>query len=113
MAKKPNRSRSADSPPVPLRRRLLSFFLDWSIWGYIAYGAMYLLNYYWYTVYIDWYGRLTLPSWGWPLVIVATFELALLCRAFGHSLGERVFGLRLEEEGGLPPSWGRRFRYFL
>ncbi|MFQ6090100.1 MAG: phosphonate ABC transporter, permease protein PhnE [Candidatus Bipolaricaulia bacterium] len=96
-----------------MRRRLLSFFLDWSIWGYIAYGAMYLLNYYWYTVYVDWYGRLTLPDWGWPLVIGATFELALLCRAFSHSLGERLFGLRLEGEGGSQPDRERRLRYFL
>ena len=113
MARKPNRSKSADSTPFSPRKRLFSLFLDWFIWGYIAYGVMYLLNYYWYTVYVDWYGRLTLPGWGWPLVIVSTLELALLCRAFGHSLGLRILGLMLAEEGGLPPSWGRRFRYFL
>lgn len=112
MARKPNRLKSADSPSLSLHRRLLSFFLDWFIWGYIAYGAMYLLNYYWYTVYVNWYGRLTLPGWGWPLVIVATFELALLCRAFGHSLGLQLLSLRLEEEGSSHPSRGRRFRYF-
>jgi len=125
MARKPKRSRSADLSSIPLRRRLISFLLDWFIWGYIAYGAVYLLNYYWYTVYIDWYGRLTLPPWGWPLVIGATFELALLCRACGHSLGLRILGLTLTSDsaegegegegrgGGLPLSWGRRLRYFL
>jgi len=112
MARKPKRSRSADPSPIPLKRRLISFLLDWFFWGYVAYGAMYLLNYYWYTVYIDWYGRLTLPSWGWPLVIIATFELALLCRASGHSLGLRVLGLRLVEERGPSPSWRKRLRYF-
>lgn len=99
MARKPNRSKSGD-PAVPLLDRLLSFFLDWAIWGYIAYGVMYLLNHYWWTVYIDWYGRLTLPSWGWPVVVSATFELALLCRACGHSLGMRALGLRLAGAAG-------------
>lgn len=97
MARKPNRSKSGD-PAVSLLDRLFSFFLDWAIWGYIAYGVMYLLNHYWWTVYIAWYGRLTLPSWGWPVVVLATFELALLCRACGHSLGMRALGLRLAGE---------------
>lgn len=94
MARKPNRSKSGD-PAVSLLDRLFSFFLDWAIWGYIAYGVMYLLNHYWWTVYIAWYGRLILPSWGWPVVVLATFELALLCRACGHSLGMRALGLQL------------------
>ncbi|MGQ9734648.1 MAG: phosphonate ABC transporter, permease protein PhnE [Candidatus Bipolaricaulia bacterium] len=111
MARKPNKSKSADPSSTPLGKRLLSFFLDWAIWGYIAYGAVYLLNYYWYVAYIDWYGRLTLPDWAWPVVVVSTLELALLCRAFGHSLGARLLGLMLAEEGR-SPSWGRRFRYF-
>ncbi|MGQ9478272.1 MAG: phosphonate ABC transporter, permease protein PhnE [Candidatus Bipolaricaulia bacterium] len=111
MARKPNKSKSADPSSTPLGKRLLSFFLDWAIWGYIAYGAVYLLNYYWYVAYIDWYGRLTLPDWAWPVVVVSTLELALLCRAFGHSLGTRLLGLMLAEEGR-SPSWGRRFRYF-
>lgn len=113
MARRPNRSRSADSPSLSPGKRLLSFLLDWFVWGYIAYGVMYLLNYYWYTVYVDWYGRLTLPPWGWPVVVVSTFELALLCRSFGHSLGLRAFRSMLGGPGGLPPSRGARIRYFL
>lgn len=113
MARKPNRSKSADFPSVPLHKRLLSFLLDWAVWGYLAYGVMYLLNYYWYTFYIDWYGRLTLPLWGWPLVVISTFELALLSRSFGHSLGLRAFGSMLGGPGALPPSWEGRIRYFL
>lgn len=96
-----------------LRRHFLSFLIDWAIWGYIAYGAVYFLNYYWYVAYIDWYGRLTLPGWAWPVVVVSTLELALLCRAFGRSLGPRLLGLELAGEGGKAPSWGQRFRYFL
>jgi len=110
---------TATLAPIPLRRRLLSLLVDWLAWGYVAYGVVYLLNYHWYTVYVDWYGKLTLPGWGWPLVVLATFELALLCRASGHSLGERVLGLTLvrvrgagEGEGGTP-TWGERLRYLL
>jgi uncharacterized RDD family membrane protein YckC len=115
MAKRPKRSKSADPPRtlIPLGKRLLSFFIDWAIWGYIAYGTVYFLNYYWYVAYIDWYGRLTLPGWAWPVVVVSTLELALICQAFGRSLGPRLFGLELAREGGGPPSLGRRFLYFL
>lgn len=92
-----------------LRRRSLSFFLDWLAWGYIAYTVMYLLNHYWYTVYVDWYGTLKLPSWGWPLVVLGTLELAVWSRALGRSLGLRAFGLEVT-----CPSLGRRIlRAFL
>jgi len=78
-----------------LRPRIAAFLLDWASWGFIAYGVMYLLNKYWYIRYVNFYGRLTLPGWGWPLVIVATFELALLSHAFTQSIGLSLFGLRL------------------
>jgi len=78
-----------------LRPRIAAFLLDWASWGYIAYGVMYLLNKYWYLRYVDFYGRLTLPSWGWPLVILATLELTLLSHAFVQTIGLSLFGLRV------------------
>ncbi|MEE8593628.1 MAG: phosphonate ABC transporter, permease protein PhnE [Candidatus Bipolaricaulota bacterium] len=78
-----------------IRPRLAAFMLDWASWGYIAYAAMYLLNKYWYVPYVNFYRTLILPTWGWPVVIVATFELALISHVLGESLGLRVLGLRL------------------
>ena len=78
-----------------LRPRIFAFLLDWASWGYIAYGIMYFLNKYWYIRHVSFYGRLTLPSWGWPLVILVTLELALLTHAFGQTIGLSLFGLRL------------------
>ncbi|MCK4245817.1 hypothetical protein KAX14_01120, partial [Candidatus Bipolaricaulota bacterium] len=78
--KKPKKSKSArryallDRLAV-LRPRLSAFMLDWASWGYVAYGVIYLLNKYWYLRYVNFYGRLTLPPWAWPVVILATFEL--------------------------------------
>ncbi|MGC9529065.1 MAG: phosphonate ABC transporter, permease protein PhnE [Candidatus Bipolaricaulaceae bacterium] len=90
------------------RRRVLSFLLDWLVFGYVAYAAMYLLNYYWYTVYIDWYGRLSLPPWGWPLAVLGTLELAVWARTLGRSLGLRALGLRLVTDGGGRPTVRQR-----
>jgi len=79
-----------------LKRRVLSFFLDWIIWGYVSYAVMFFLNHYWYTwIPGHWYDTLTLTSWGWPLTILATLELAVVCRNTGRSLGMRAFGLDL------------------
>lgn len=83
------------------------------VWGYIAYGVMYLLNYYWYTVHVDWYGKLSLPWWGWPTVVIATLELTFMSRAFGHSIGLRALGLMFESKDRLPLSWRQRLGYFL
>ena len=70
-----------------LRRRFLSFLLDWMIWGYIAYGVMYFLNAYWWTVPLErFYTTLTLPSWGWPLAILGTLEMAVWSRNLGRTL---------------------------
>jgi phosphonate ABC transporter permease subunit PhnE len=77
-------------------------------WGYVAYCVMYLLNYYWYTVHVDWWGTLTLPSWGWPVVILATLELAVWCRSLGRSLGQRAIGVALRPVAGERISVGRR-----
>ncbi|MCR4392313.1 MAG: phosphonate ABC transporter, permease protein PhnE [Candidatus Acetothermia bacterium] len=85
---------------VPPARRGLSFLLDWAVWGYVAYCVMYLLNYYWYTVHVDWWGTLTLPPWGWPVVIVATLELAVWTRSLGRSVGQRAIGVALVRPDG-------------
>jgi len=96
------------------RRRALSFFLDWAIWGYVAYAVMFFLNYYWFTrMRIHWYDTLTLPAWGWALTIAATFELAVLCRAFGRSIGLRSFGLELVPADGQPTGVLRRLARIL
>ncbi len=112
-AKKPSESKFANGSPLPVRKHFLSFFLDWAIWGYVAYVIVYLLNYYWYTVYISWYGKLTLPNWAWPWAIIGTLEPALLCRAFGHSLGAQLFGLILARPDHSPAPLTARFLYFM
>jgi phosphonate transport system permease protein len=91
-----------------VRTLLLAFVADWMTWGYIAYAAMYLLNAYWYTWYVSWYGTLTLPAWGWPLVVIATFEMTVIGHAFGQTPGLSLFGVRLLD-GQLhsPPASGR------
>jgi phosphonate transport system permease protein len=79
-----------------MRRRGLSFFLDWLSWGYVAYAVVYLLNHFWYTYLPEhWYDTLTLPPWGWALAVIGTLEMALWSRSLGWSLGARAFGVRL------------------
>ena len=93
-----------------LRRRFLSFLLDWMIWGYIAYGVMYFLNAYWWTVPLErFYTTLTLPSWGWPLAILGTLEMAVWSRNLGRSLGLRAFGYEVWGEDAAPTP-GQRVR---
>ncbi|MBE0635933.1 phosphonate ABC transporter, permease protein PhnE [Candidatus Bipolaricaulota bacterium] len=92
-----------------LKNRAFSFLLDWMIWGYVAYAVMFFLNHYWYTwIPGHWYDTLTLPSWGWPLTIIATLELTVICRNFGRSLGMRAFGLDLYPTSGERISFVRR-----
>ena len=98
--KKPKKSKSGRRYPLldrlaAVRPRLSAFMLDWASWGYVAYGVIYLLNKYWYLRYVNFYGRLTLPPWAWPVVILATFELAMLSHASGQSIGLNLFGLKL------------------
>jgi phosphonate ABC transporter permease subunit PhnE len=73
----------------------LALLLDWATWGYVAYGAFYVLNRYWYKVHVNYYGTLVVPSWGWLPVVLGTFELAVLGQAVGQSLGLSLFGLKL------------------
>jgi phosphonate transport system permease protein len=103
------KSRSASQH---VRTLLLAFIVDWMMWGYIAYGAMYLLNAYWYTMYVNWYGTLILPPWGWPLVVIATFELTLFGHVFGQTPGLSLYGLRLLDKDLRSPSFRRRLAYF-
>jgi phosphonate ABC transporter permease subunit PhnE len=94
-----------------LRRRALSFFLDWLVWGYIAYGVVFLLNKYWWTVPLErFYSTLTLPSWGWPLAILGTLEMAIWSRNLGRSLGLRAFGYEIWGADGKPPTVGQRLK---
>ena len=116
--KKPKKSKSARQHSLldrlaVLRPRLSAFMLDWASWGYVAYGVMYLLNKYWYLRYVNFYGRLTLPAWGWPVVILATFELAMLSHAFGQSIGLNLFGLRLLAPDYTPPTMSQRLRRYV
>ncbi len=118
MVKKQRKSRSARRNTFlkkanALRPRFFAFLLDWAAWGYIAYAVMYFLNLYWYTWYVNWYGRLTLPVWGWPIVIVATLELTVLMHAFGHSMGMSLFERRLITTDMDYPSREHRWKRFL
>ncbi len=111
MARRPSKSKSAEERQA-LRSRSFAFLLDWASWGYIAYGIVYLLNQYWYTN-IHYYGRLTVPLWGWPIVVLGTLELAALSHAFGNTPGLSLFGLRVISDSLTPPSIGERWRRYL
>jgi len=96
-----------------LRPRFTAFMLDWASWGLVAYGVMYLLNKYWYVRHVNFYGRLTLPVWGWPLVIIATFELAVITHAFSHTIGRSLLGLRVLDCNYTPLSFKKKFARLL
>ncbi len=98
---------------IALGPRIASFLLDWAAWGYLAYAVMYLLNSYWYLRYVNFYGRLTLPGWGWPVVILATLELTFISRALGQTLGMSLFGLRVLGEDLRTPPLRQRLRRLL
>ncbi len=114
MAKRLSKSKSVKilSRWAALRPRFFALLLDWVSWGYIAYGVMYLLNHYWYTN-IHYYGRLDLPVWGWPIVVLGTLELAVIGHAFGHTIGLSMFGLRLLTESCELPTPKQRWRRYL
>jgi phosphonate ABC transporter permease subunit PhnE len=100
MEKMRKRSRSARPHRIwcalgDLKPRAFALLLDWASWGYVAYGVIYLLNHYWYKVHVNYYGTLTVPSWGWLPIVLGTFELAVLGQAAGQSLGLSLFGLKL------------------
>lgn len=80
--KKPKRFTSPD-----LVEDIKPLLLDWLLWGYLAYTVIFLLNSYWYTQYVDWYGSLTLKPWGWALTVLGTLLGALASERFGISIG--------------------------
>jgi len=117
MAKRPSRLKSTRANSLPallgaIRPRLFAFLLDWTSWGYVAYAVMFLINRYWFVRYVNFYGTLTLPTWGWPLVVLSTLELVVLSHAFGHSIGLSLFGLKLlTYSHRFPTAWDRISRY--
>ncbi len=114
MATKQSKSKSAKilTRWAALKPRFFALFLDWVSWGYIAYGIVYLLNHYWYTN-IHYYGRLSVPTWGWPIVVLGTLELAVVSHAFGHSIGLSMFGLKLLTNSYQVPSLAKRWQRYL
>lgn len=90
-----------------IKPRLLAFMLDWMLWGYIAYGVMYFLQQYWWR-YVNFYNPLTLPSWGWPLAILGTLEMAMITHAFAYSPGMAAARLRLVNDKLESPTFSQR-----
>jgi len=95
-----------------IKPRFFALMLDWMLWGYVAYAVMYFLQRYWWR-YIDFYNKLTLPSWGWPLAVIGTLEMALLSHAFSHSPGIAAARLRLVDENLGSPRFSQRLKRFL
>ena len=95
-----------------LKTRFGAFFVDWALWGYVSYEIVYLLNRYWYTE-IHFYGRLTIPAWGWPLIIIGTLEMTVISHAFAQSIGLSLFGLRMLSQDYQYPTPSQRLRRYL
>lgn len=105
-----------------VRRRFLSFLVDWLAWAYLFYGA-FSLHYMYTSPTLMWRPeeKFILPpldALGWALAVLVTVELALLCRAFGLSLGLRALGLALIRDGserkvGSRITFPQRVLYFL
>ncbi|MBC7221477.1 phosphonate ABC transporter, permease protein PhnE [Candidatus Bipolaricaulota bacterium] len=98
-----------------LRVRLLSFILDLCLWAYLLYGGFTL--HYLNTRWRPWrpeekFVAPELSPLGWALVVLGILEVVLFTRAFGPSLGQRIFGVRLVGEGGGKPSFSQRWLYF-
>ena len=111
--KTPKKSKFVRPRPIrdkwdAVRPRFLAFMIDWMLWGYVAYGVMYLLQRYWWR-YINFYKPLQLPPWGWPLAILGTLEMALLTHAFTRSPGMAALQLKLVDGDLTSPSFGKRF----
>lgn len=99
-----------------LRVRILSFLLDLALWAYLLYGGFTL--HYLSTWWQPWQpeAKFVLPglsSLGWFFVGLGIVEIALFTRAFGPSLGQRIFGVRLISEDGGKPSLSQRWWYFV
>lgn len=87
------------------RVRALSFLVDWLAWAYLAYGS-FSLHYLYTSPTLIWRPeeKFVLPPLdvtGWLLAAIILAEVALLCRAFGLSLGLRAFGLTLMRDPDL------------
>lgn len=98
-----------------LKVRLLSFLIDVCLWAYLLYGGFTL--YYLNTKWLPWqpenkFVAPKLSSFGWIAVVVGILEIALLTRAFGPSLGQRIFGVHLASEDGGKPRFSQRVTYF-
>lgn len=99
-----------------LKVRIFSLFLDVGIWVYLFYGAFTI--HYLATKWRPWQPEAKfvapeLSPLGWALVILVTLELVFFTRAFGPSLGQRIFGVGLVSEDGGRPSLCQRLMYFL
>lgn len=86
------------------RRRFFSFFIDWIAWAYLLYGG-FSLHYLYTSPTLIWRPeeKFVLPpldALGWVAAVLVTVELALLCRAFGFSLGLRALGFTLIRDSG-------------
>ncbi len=97
-----------------LRARILSFLTDILLWAYLLYGGFTL--YYLAALWSPWRPeeKLVLPDlspWGWAVVLTGIVEAALLTRAFGPSLGQRVLGVHLGGENGERPTFAQRLAY--
>jgi phosphonate transport system permease protein len=76
--------------------------VDWLAWAYLLYGG-FSLHYLLTSPTLIWRPeeKFVLPpldAWGWIVAALITVELALLCRAFGLSLGMRAFGFTLARD---------------
>ncbi len=99
------------------RREMMALLADFAVWGYLAY-ASFSLHYLYTSPTLVWRPeeKFVLPALGWSGWLLAAFvalELALLARSVGWSVGLRAVGRVLVGEGGRPPAWGPRLRYFL
>lgn len=100
------------------RRRFLSFFLDWLAWAYLLYAG-FSIHHIRTSPTLIWRPeeKFVLPELsvgGWLLALLVTVELALLCRAFGVSLGQRAYGFVLASADGSPRvRVPQRVAYFL
>lgn len=80
--------------------------LDWLVWGYLAYTVVLLLNHFWYLEHVDWYGRLTLPSWGLIVTAFSTLALALIGEKWGVTLGLKIVKKEEEKKPWFLTNWG-------
>jgi len=85
------------------KKRVGAFITDWLIWLYLSYCIFFLIDH-WYTeiVAIRPYYKVPFPWYGWPLVIISSFLIAVAWEGLGTSVGFKAFGLTLIRMGGSP-----------